>query len=45
MLKTITLGSCVFVQGIFLRVLNDGRVAVRVDDRIFEGYPVEKQAA
>ncbi len=45
MLKTITLGSCVFVQGIFLRALSDGRIAVRVGNRVYEGHPVTRTAA
>lgn len=40
MLQTILLGSCVSVQGIFVQALADGRVAVRVGDRIFLGFPV-----
>ena len=40
MLKTITLGSCVLVQGVFLRALADGRIAVSVGSTVFEGHPV-----
>jgi hypothetical protein len=39
-LKTITLGTCVSVQGIFVRALTDGKIMVRVGDRIFTGRPV-----
>ena len=45
MLRTITLGSCVSVQGLFVRELPNGLVEVRVGDRIFTGYPVAKRAA
>lgn len=45
MLKTITLGSCVSVQGTFLRQLADGKIAVKVGDRTFVGYPVQARAA
>lgn len=45
MLRTITLGSCVFVQGIFVRKLGNGRIVVSVDNREFIGLPVEKKAA
>ncbi len=45
MLRTIILGSCVSVQGLFVRALGDGRIAVRVGDRIFEGIPVSRSAA
>ena len=40
MVKTIKLGSCVSVQGIFVRKTSDGKVTVRVGDRVFSGYPV-----
>lgn len=40
MLRTILLGSCVSVQGIFVQSFADGRIAVRVGDRIFCGFPV-----
>ena len=40
MLRTILLGSCVSVQGIFVQAFADGRISVRVGDRIFTGYPV-----
>jgi len=40
MLKTIVIRSCVFVQGIFVQAFEDGRIAVRVGDQIFSGYPV-----
>jgi hypothetical protein len=40
MLRTILLGSCVLVQGIFVRQLADGRIAVRVGNRVFQGMPV-----
>lgn len=39
-LKTITLGTCVSVQGIFVRALTDGKIMVRVGDRIFTGRAV-----
>ena len=40
MLKTIALGTCVFVQGIFVRSLADGKIVVRVGERDFTGAPV-----
>lgn len=40
MLKTILIGSCVSVQGIFVRSLPDGRILVRVGQRMFKGRPV-----
>ncbi len=40
MVRTITLGSCVSVQGTFVRDLPDGRVLVRVGEREFAGKPI-----
>jgi hypothetical protein len=45
MLRTITLGSCVSVQGTFERQLENGKILVRVGSLLFEGVPVEKKAA
>jgi hypothetical protein len=45
MLKTIAIGSCVLVQGIFLRALSDGRIAILVGSTVFEGHPVERGSA
>ncbi|SFO94454.1 hypothetical protein [Tranquillimonas alkanivorans] len=41
MLKTITIGSCVSVQGLLVRALEDGRIVVRVGQRMFTGFPVQ----
>ena len=45
MLRTITLGSCVSVQGVFVRDLPDGRVLVRVGEREFAGRPIHTAKA
>lgn len=45
MLRTITLGSCVSVQGTFERQLENGKILVRVGKLLFEGYPVVRTAA
>ena len=45
MLRTVLIGSCVSVQGTFVRKLSDGQVTVRVGDKVFSGYPVTAQAA
>ncbi|MGB3179111.1 MAG: hypothetical protein WA822_06445 [Albidovulum sp.] len=45
MLRTITLGSCVSVQGTFERQLEDGKILVRVGNLLFAGLPVNKKAA
>ena len=40
MLKTVTLGSSISIQGIFVKMLNCGRMQVRVGDRVYTGHPV-----
>ncbi len=45
MLRTITIGSCVSVQGVFVRDLAGGRIIVRVGEQLFAGAPVEAKAA
>ena len=40
MLRTISLGSCVFVQGPVVAHLADGKVVIKVDDRNYTGFPV-----
>jgi hypothetical protein len=40
MLRTISLGSCVSVQGMVVAQMSDGKVVVRVDEKTFVGYPV-----
>lgn len=44
MLRTITMGSCVSVQGTYVRALPDGRIAVKVGQRVYEGRPVKVAA-
>lgn len=44
MLRTIRIGSYVFIQGTFVRDLPDGRMIVQVDDKVFTGQPIEKAA-
>jgi hypothetical protein len=44
-LRTIAIGSCVSVQGLFVRQLADGKVVVQVDEKTFVGYPVSKAQA
>jgi hypothetical protein len=43
MLRTIQIGSCVSVQGLLIKTLSDGRVVIRVGDRVYEGLPVTNQ--
>ena len=40
MLRTIKLGSCVSVQGIFVKDMPDGRIVVKVDEDTYAGKPV-----
>lgn len=40
MLRTISLGSCVSVQGLLVSQLADGKIMIRVDEKLFVGYPV-----
>ncbi len=44
MIRTIIIGSCVSVQGIFVRSLQDGRIVIRADNREFSGFPIAKSA-
>lgn len=44
MLRTITLGSAISIQGTYVRALPDGRIVVKVDDTSFAGAPVTKAA-
>ncbi len=45
MLRTISIGSCVSVQGVFERQLDNGNIVVRVGDRLFGGRPVDRKAS
>jgi hypothetical protein len=45
MLRTITVGSCVSIQGIVMKTLADGKLVVKVDEKLFVGYPVSKVRA
>ncbi|WP_269801957.1 hypothetical protein [Paracoccus zhejiangensis] len=40
MIRTITIGSCISVQGVFERKDPNGKIAVRVGDKIYVGKPV-----
>jgi len=42
MLRTITLGTHVQVQGLFVRTLENGKVIVSVGEREYEGKPVTR---
>ncbi|MFD3188858.1 hypothetical protein ACFMPD_01125 [Sedimentitalea sp. HM32M-2] len=40
MLRTIIVGTCVFIQGKFVRSLPDGRIAILVGSTEYRGQPV-----
>jgi hypothetical protein len=40
MLRTITIGTTVSVQGVFLRDMPDGRISVKVDNNVYTGRPI-----
>jgi hypothetical protein len=40
MIRTITLGAHISVQGAFVRSLPDGKIVVRDGERVFTGRPV-----
>lgn len=40
MLRTITIGSAVSIQGIFVRNTPDGRMTVQVDNTVYTGKPI-----
>ena len=40
MIRTITMGTHVSVQGVYVRTLANGKIIVRVGERMFEGFPV-----
>ncbi|MGL6209853.1 MAG: hypothetical protein ACRC14_08510 [Paracoccaceae bacterium] len=40
MLRTISLGSCVSVQGLLVGQLSDGKIVVKVDEKTFVGFPI-----
>jgi hypothetical protein len=40
MLRTITLGTCVSVQGLQVGQLPDGQIIVRVDEKNYVGNPI-----
>ncbi|MEM6309508.1 MAG: hypothetical protein AAF754_05605 [Pseudomonadota bacterium] len=44
MLRTITIGSAISVQGIFVKALPDGKITVRVGESMFSGTPVAAAA-
>lgn len=45
MVKTITVGDYITVQGVWVRNLADGRMVVRVGTKEYIGRPVQKVLA
>jgi hypothetical protein len=43
MLRTISIGSCVSVQGLLVEQLPNGKMVVRVDEKNYIGKPVMSQ--
>ncbi|WP_372992598.1 hypothetical protein [Sulfitobacter sp.] len=43
MLRTITVGTTVSVQGIFVRELPNGYISVQVDDAVYTGKPITRK--
>ena len=43
-LRTITVGKYISIQGVCVRTLPNGLMEVRVGNRIFSGIPVERAA-
>ena len=44
MFRTIIIGSKILVQGLVERMTPEGRLVVRVGDRLFAGWPVNSPA-
>ncbi len=40
MIRTITVGSCVSIQGTFLSQLPNGKIVIRVGEKTYVGMPV-----
>jgi hypothetical protein len=45
MLRTISIGSCVSVQGLVVGQTADGKMIVRVDEKTYVGTPVAQVRA
>lgn len=42
MIRTILIGSCISVQGLFETLMPNGNMVVRVGGKTFEGKPVAR---
>lgn len=45
MVKTITVGNYISVQGMYVRDLSDGRMVIRIGQQEFTGRPVSAKSA
>ncbi|MCP1168771.1 hypothetical protein [Limimaricola litoreus] len=45
MLQTIIIGSCISVQGLLVKQLENGRMLIRVGERLYEGRPANGPVA
>ena len=41
MYKTIMISSSIAVQGLFIRAFKNGKIAIKVGNKEFVGFPVE----
>ncbi|MEM9438151.1 MAG: hypothetical protein AAGA15_14025 [Pseudomonadota bacterium] len=44
MIRTITVGSCVSIQGTFVRNIENGNIEVRVGGQTYSGRPVDQKS-
>lgn len=45
MIRTISIGSSVFIQGTYVRDLSDGQIAVKVDGGTYVGRAIQSYKA
>jgi hypothetical protein len=45
MLRTISIGSCVSIQGLLVGQMSDGKIMIRVDGKTLVGQPVSAAKA
>ena len=45
MLRTITIGSCVSIQGLLVSEASDGMIKIKVDEKIYVGRAVQTKRA
>ena len=44
MLRTVSIGTSVLIQGLFVKALPDGRITVRIGGKTYSGRPVTRTA-